>query len=111
MPENCQNDQGGDRVVIKSKVQTVKITSVLTFGFFVCWTLVNILILWRWIDRTSAPSALRIWYFAVYCTLLWHGCFSSSNKFFGKRKQHDLTKKQEVGGTKTFVKMSNVDAK
>ena len=34
-----------------------------------------------------------------------------SNKFFDKRKQHDLTKKQEVGGTKTFVKMSNVDAK
>ena len=113
--------QGGDGVLLKAKVQTVKITSVLTLGFIVCWTPTIFLILWRWIDGESHPKAKIIWYYAMHFACvnnclnpLFYGMVGnkcvekcgSRNKFFGKSVQRDLTKKTtttETSDTKSSV--------
>ena len=102
--------QGGDEVLLKAKVQAVKITSVLTLGFIVCWIPTIFLILWRWIDGESHQQAKIIWYFAMHFACvnnclnpLFYGMVGkkgiSWKKFFGKRKQQDSTKNTATTST------------
>ena len=104
--------QGGDGVLLKAKVRNVKITSVLTLGFIVCWTPTIFLILWRWIDGESHPKAKIIWYYAMHFACvnnclnpLFYGMFGkkwiSWNKFFGKRKQDKRINTSETPETET----------
>ncbi|CAH0550375.1 unnamed protein product [Brassicogethes aeneus] len=38
----------------KAKVRTLKMTIIIVFVFFVCWTPYNVMCLWYWYDRKSA---------------------------------------------------------
>ena len=96
--------QQGAGWAAEAKVRTVKITSVLTLGFVICWMPFIVLILWSYIDHAS------VWNFMVDHFMVDHiacvnNCLNplfygmvgkkwiSWKKFFGKRKRQDSTEK------------------
>ena len=100
--------QQGAGWAAEAKVRTVKITSVLTRGFVICWTPFIVLILWSYIDHASVTKFLVHTGFInpiidhIACVNnclnpLFYGMVGkkgiSWRKFFGKRKQQDSTKK------------------
>ncbi|XP_050503980.1 adipokinetic hormone/corazonin-related peptide receptor variant I [Diabrotica virgifera virgifera] len=102
----------------KAKIRTLKMTIIIVFVFFVCWTPYQVMSLWYWFDRSSAEAVdllVQKFLFLFACTNscmnpVVYGLFNIRRRRRGKVRSRTYTNSTHVNGasmsTRTDTRLS-----